>query len=137
MKLYLNRTGSCSIPSEQVSRVNLVLNVLENRIVSVCNNGITAFFEFFNVIDDKRAEERGSFGQSRLINDRRGSFRLDALHDSLDGRLSEVVGIGFHCQAEHTDDERTFLFRIPHAVCRIVTGFFQYAVGNEVLASTI
>jgi len=50
-------------------------------------------------VDDKASEKCASVFQCRLINDDGRSFSFDPLHDSLDGRVAEVVGIAFHRQA--------------------------------------
>lgn len=47
--------------------------------------------EFFKVVDHFAAKECGSVLERGLVDDDRGTFRLDALHDALDGAGAEVV----------------------------------------------
>ena len=49
-------------------------------------------------------EEGATLLQCWLINDHLCTLCLDTLHEALNGRLAEVVGIGFHRQAIDTDD---------------------------------
>ena len=56
------------------------------------------------VIDYFAAKEDAAIFECWLINDHLCTLYLDTLHDALNGRLAEVVGIGFHRQAIDTDD---------------------------------
>ena len=49
-------------------------------------------------------EEGATLLQCWLINDHLCTLCLDTLHEALNGRLAEVVEIGFHRQAIDTDD---------------------------------
>lgn len=49
--------------------------------------------ERLEVVYDAAAEEGGAVGERGLVDDYLGAFGLDALHDALDGRLAEVVGV--------------------------------------------
>ena len=49
-------------------------------------------------------EEGATLLQCWLIDDELSTLCFDTLHDALNGRLAEVVGIGFHRQAIDTDD---------------------------------
>ena len=96
--------------------------------------------EFLQIIDDLGTEEGRSVFQSGFIYDNGGALGLDALHDTLDGRLPEVVGICFHGQAVHTDDD-VFLSALFVAGVRLAVavsaGDFQNAVGDKVLSRAV
>lgn len=49
--------NSSLVSTEQVSGINLVLNIIQTAIVTVGNNGLTAFFELIKIIDNFTAEE--------------------------------------------------------------------------------
>ena len=42
-----------SVSSEQVSGINFVFDVFEDRVEPVGNDGVATFLELFNVIDDE------------------------------------------------------------------------------------
>ena len=81
------------IPIEQVSRVYLVLDVVEAAVIAVCNDCLALILERIKVVDDFAAEERFAVLESWFINDDFGTLCLDAFHDALDRTLAEVVGI--------------------------------------------
>ena len=41
-----------SIPPEEISCVDFVFDVVQDLVVAVCDDGIAAFLEFFDVVDD-------------------------------------------------------------------------------------
>lgn len=47
------------------------------------------------IVDNFTSEERRAVIKRRLVDDDSRSFRLDAFHNALNGRLAEVVGVGF------------------------------------------
>ena len=91
------------IPSEEVSCINLILYIVETRIIAVGDDGIGLSLELGEVVDYKAAKEGAAVFEGRLIDDDIGSLGLNALHDTLDGGLAEVVGIRFHRQTIETD----------------------------------
>lgn len=86
-------------------------------------------FESIKVIHYPTAEESGSIFQCRFINNHFGTFCLDALHDTLNGTLTEVIRVGLHGEAIHTDYATVLLTCIVIAILivSIVTGFFNTA----------
>ena len=94
------------VASEDVAGVDFVLYVVQNSIVAVCDDGLGFRLEFFQVINDLAAEEGGAVFEGGFVDDYLGSLGLDALHDALDGRLTEVVGIGLHGEAVDSDNGR-------------------------------
>lgn len=44
------------IPLKNVSRVNLILNIIKNSIVSVCNDASALLLEGIEIVDDERSE---------------------------------------------------------------------------------
>ena len=72
------------------------MDVVEAGVVSICYDGLGHLFEFLQVIYYNTAEEGGAVFEGGLVDDDLGAFGLNALHHALDGRLAEVVGVGFH-----------------------------------------
>ena len=93
------------ISSEDVSCIDLFLYIVETRVISVGDDGIGLCLELGEVIDYEATEEGTAIFEGWLIDDNIGSLSLDALHDALDGGLSEVVGVGLHGQAIETDGD--------------------------------
>ena len=91
------------VAAEEVAGVDLVLDVVEDGVVTVGDDGGTLSFEFGEVVDDFAAEEGGAVFERRLVDDDLGAFGLDAFHHALDGGLAEVVGVRFHRQAVNAD----------------------------------
>ena len=87
------------ISSEDVSCIYLFLYIVETRIIAVGDDGIGLSLELGKIIDNKAAEEGAAVFEGRLVYDDIGSLSLDSLHDSLNSRLAEVVGVGLHGQA--------------------------------------
>ena len=80
-----------SIPSENVSRVDLLLYIIQNVIIAVCYNGISALLELLYVIHHQASKEGAAVRQCRLIDDNRRALRLDPLHNALDAALAKVL----------------------------------------------
>ena len=79
------------VSAEDVSCVDFFFDVVEGRIIAVGDDAAAHILEFLQVIDDLGAKEGGSVLERGLINDNSGSLGLDALHDTLDRRLPEIV----------------------------------------------
>ena len=88
---------------ENISGINLVMNVIQTRVIPICYNRLGLLFEFLEVIDDEGAEEGAPVFEGGLVDDDLGAFGLNALHDSLDGGLTEVVRVGLHGEAVDAD----------------------------------
>lgn len=91
------------ISSEEVASVDFVLDIVQDRVVTVGDDGLGLLLESREVVDDLTAEEGAAVLEGGLVDDDVGSLGFDALHDALDGALTEVVGVGFHGEAEDTD----------------------------------
>ena len=85
-----------SIPTEEVAGIDLFVDVVEDGVVTVGDDGSREALELGEVVDDTATEEQGAIGQRGLVDDDLGALGLDALHDALDGAVTEVVGVGFH-----------------------------------------
>ena len=81
------------IPSEEVSCINLILYIVETRIIAVGDNGIGLSLELGQVVHDNTTEEGAAVFKGRLIDDNVGPLGLNALHDALNGRLAEVIAV--------------------------------------------
>ena len=84
------------ISSKYVAGVDLLLDVVEAGVVSICDDGVALLFEFGEIIHHEAAEEGGAVLEGGLVDDDLGTLGFDALHHALDGALAEVVTIGFH-----------------------------------------
>lgn len=127
----------CLVPAEQVAGVDLVLYVIEARVITVRDNGVRALLELIKVVDHFGAKEGRAVFERGFIDDNRRTLGLDALHHTLNGALAEVVGVGLHGQAIHTNHGLMFLAGIPFAVGAIGTSKLEYAVGDEVFTGGV
>lgn len=91
------------ISSEEVASVDFVLDIVQDRVVTVGDDGLGLLLESREVVDDLTAEEGAAVLEGGLVDNDVGSFGFDALHDALDGALTEIVGVGFHGEAEDAD----------------------------------
>ena len=94
----------CLVPAEQVTGVDLVLYVIEARVITVRDNGMRALLELIKVVDHFGAKEGRTVFERGFIDDNRRPLGLDALHHTLNGALAEVVGVGLHRQEAHALD---------------------------------
>ena len=76
-------------------------------MVAVRDYHVALRLEAREVVYDFRAEEDCAIIQRGFVDDDLGSLGLDALHDALDGAVTEIVGVGFHREAVHSDDGRS------------------------------
>lgn len=81
------------ITFKYVPRIDLVFDVVKAIIVSVCNDGSTLLLEFLQVVDDQAAEEGAAVFQRGFIDYDLCAFCFDSFHNTLNGALTEVVGI--------------------------------------------
>ena len=78
--------------------------------------------------------------QRGFVDDYAGALGFDAFHDALDGRMAEIIGIGFHSEAVHADHGffmPAFLFGGVVFVVSIGSGYLQYLIGNKVLTCAV
>ena len=73
-----------SVSSEEIPGIDLVFHVIQAAVIAVRQNAGRLLLESLQIVDNLAAEEGGSIFQRRLIDDHRGAFGFDALHDSLD-----------------------------------------------------
>lgn len=97
------------------------------------------FLELRQIVDHYRTEESLTIFQGRLINNDRCAFCFNALHDTLNGALTEVVRIRFHGQAVNANRDGFLLVLIELILCivTIVASELQDTVSDEVLTSSI
>ena len=88
---------------ENISGVNFVFHVFEAGIIAVGDDGLGHLLEGVEVVDNLAAEEGLSICQSWLVNDDCCAFGFDALHDALDGTLTEVVAVALHREPIHAN----------------------------------
>ena len=135
-----NRYIAVSISAEDVSCVDFFLDIVENGIIAVGDDTSAHFLEFPEVIDDLGAKESGAVLKCGFVNNNGSTLSLDALHNSLNGGLPEVVRVRLHGQAVNADYDIFLLalfvtgVRFAVAVC---PGDFQYTICDKVLPSAV
>ena len=91
------------VATEEVAGVDFLLDIVEDGVVTVGDDGVTPLLEGGEVVNDKTAEEGATVGKGGLIDNNLRALGLDTFHDALNTALTEVVGVGLHGQAEDTD----------------------------------
>ena len=86
------------IPAEEVSCVDLVLAVLKLRVHAVGHNDIAECLELLQ-ISDYRVGIKLLVLQGGFVDAQGHTGLFQTLHDTLNGRLTEVVAVGLHGQA--------------------------------------
>lgn len=81
------------ISSKNITCINLILYIIQTSIVAVGNDGMALCLEGFEVVLYSATKESAVFFQGWLIDDYLGTLCLDTLHDTLDGRLAEVIAV--------------------------------------------
>ena len=127
-----------SIPHKQISRIYFLLHIFEAFVEAVGNDGAALGLEGGEVVHHAAAEEGGAVVEGGFVDDDFRALGLHALHDALDGRLAEVVGVALHRQAVHADDAFAGLLAVL-VVARIVVPacLAQHSVGDVVLARAV
>lgn len=111
------------ISSEQIASIDLVLNVPEDFCVkAVGNDDVALTLELCEVINNLTVEEFAAVLKSRLIDDDRDAFCLDAFHNALDCGGAEIIGVTLHRQAVYA-----YRFRILR----------KDLIGNKVFANGV
>ena len=112
------------------------MHIVQLGVVAVGDDGLSLGFEGGEVVHHAAAEEGFAVLERGFVDDDGGAFGFDALHHALDRTLAEVVGVRLHGEAENADDARAFGRGAEVAVVLVVvvTGHFEYAVGDEVFA---
>lgn len=100
------------IPFKYISGIYFVYNIVQTRIIAVGNDGFALGLELIKVVNDLTSEERFTIGNRGFVDDYLGTFGLDALHDTLDGALAEVIAVGLHGEAVDTN-YLTIKFFVP------------------------
>ena len=85
VKIFLNSFGICfwSVSFEYIACVNLLLYIVKDWVVTVCNYCLGEPFEFVYIVYNLAAEESASAFETGLIYDNFGSFGLNAFHYTL------------------------------------------------------
>ena len=109
---YCNR----SVSSEYIPGIYLLLHVIKTGVIAVCDDCMAFRLEGIQIVNDLAAEKSATLFECWFIDDDLCTLCLDTFHDSLNGRLAEVIGIGFHRQAIDTDDAVVLLCRIKAVV---------------------
>ena len=92
--MFINNVPICLtslVPAEDISCINLLLYIIQTSIVAVGDDGMALCLEGFEVVLYSATEESTTLFQGWLIDDYLCPLCLDALHDSLNGTLTEVV----------------------------------------------
>ena len=91
------------------------------------------------VIDNLAAKEGAAIFECWFIDNHLCTLCLDTLHDALNCRLAEVVGIGFHRQAIDTDHTIVLLACIIAVIISIaiITCLLENGISDIVLTGTV
>lgn len=73
-----------SVSSEDISCVDLVLDIVKTGGVAVGYDGMALLLELCDVVDNLASEECAAVFKGRLVDDDFRPFRLDTLHHALD-----------------------------------------------------
>lgn len=130
-------TGGWLIPVVEIPCIYLVPYIGQFIGIAVRHDAVAFIRKFFEIFQHPGAEEL-LFFQGGFINDNRGSFCLETFHNALDGALAEIIGIGFHGQAEDAYGN----FSAPCCVgildsVFIESRFFQDTFRNEILTGAV
>lgn len=101
-RLRLHDLKPASIGTKQIACENLVFHIADRARHVIGYDNVAILFEGIEIAHDGRAKELVQ-GHRRLEDHDLHAFGLDALHDTLDRRLPEIVGPGLHDQPENTD----------------------------------
>ena len=71
------------IPPENITCVNLLLNIIQTRVIAVGNNSLTLFLECIQVVDYAATKESTTIFKSGFVDNYLCSFCLNAFHDAL------------------------------------------------------
>ena len=127
------------VAAENVASVNLLLYIIQASIVAVCNDRVAHLLELVQVVHNLAAEKGLAVVQRGLVDHDLGTLGFDALHDTLNRGLTEVVRAGLHGQTINADHSGGLLCLAVLVVLlvAIVTGHAEHAVSNEVLTGAV
>ena len=126
---------SSLVSSENVACIDFLIYIIQDWVVTIGDDGLTLFLELLQVVDNTAAEEGTAILEGWLIDYHLCTFSLDALHDSLDTALAEIVTVALHRESIHSDSARVFFLRIIAAVIliEIISSHTEHSVGDKVL----
>lgn len=78
------------VTAKEIAGVDFVCHILKLFCHTVGDNDVGLLFESGEITFQARVEE-GVFFHHRLVNDHFNAFRLDTLHNPLNGRRAEVI----------------------------------------------
>ena len=85
-----------SVTPEYIPRIYLLLHIVQAAVISVGYDAVAHGLELFKIIYYLASEECHPILKGGLIDDYRSALGLDALHDSLNRALSEIIGVALH-----------------------------------------
>ena len=97
------------ISLEDITRIHLLLHIVQTRIIAISHNSLGFLLEFVQVIHHTASKECAAIFQRRFIYYYFGPFGFDSLHDALNGTLAKVVGIAFHRSYPHNSQPSVIL----------------------------
>ena len=106
VNLRIRGVSTTLISAEEVAGVDFVLDVVEDGVVTVGDDGLRLRLEVFEVVDYFATKEGGAILKGGFVDDYICTLCLYALHDALDGTLTEVIGVRLHGEAEDADGGR-------------------------------
>ena len=122
------------ISLENISGIDFLFYIIQALVIAVRNDGLTLLLELIQVINNLAAKESVAFFQGRLINNDSCALSLDALHNTLNGTLTEVVAVTLHSQTINAYNNFFLLALIPAVICFISTSNLQNTVSDEIFS---
>ena len=81
------------VAAEEVAGIDLVLDIIQTGVIAVGYDGVAAALELIKIVHHLTAKEGITILKRRLVDNDLGSLGLDAFHHTLDGTLTEIVGV--------------------------------------------
>ena len=75
----LPESSELLIPLKNIPRINLLLHIVQGRVISIGYDSLALLLENFEVIDYFASEERSPVIQCGLVNNHLGTFGLDKI----------------------------------------------------------
>ena len=101
MYLQCDALHSFLISSKNIPSINFLFHIFQTIIIAVGYDSMALGFENIKIIHHLASEESCPIFQCRFINNHLSTLCLDALHDTLNGTLTEVIRVGLHGEAIH------------------------------------
>lgn len=122
-----------------ITCINFLFYVVEAAVVAVGDDCLREGLKLVEVVYYATAKECAAIFECGLIYYHLGTFGFYAFHHTLYGRLTEIVAVALHRQAEDTDGAMSLFICVVIAFAEIVivSGFAQYLVGDKIFTGAV